>query len=69
VIAHQISPGTIFFCGAGGATSGILQVSGNRVVRALNHDPTAIETHWTNHPAVEHICEGVESSDGVIDLS
>ncbi|WP_316309493.1 DNA cytosine methyltransferase [Clavibacter michiganensis] len=45
---------TDLFCGAGGSSSGALQVPGVRVRMAANHWQLAIETHNTNHPDTDH---------------
>lgn len=42
------------FCGAGGASTGIV-AAGHRVVVAINHDPEAIAAHSANHPGVVHL--------------
>lgn len=47
---------TDMFCGAGGSTSGMVQIPGVRVVLAANHWPLAIETHNTNHESTDHDC-------------
>ncbi len=44
-----------FFCGAGGSSTGALEVPGVRLVAAANHWDRAIETHAANHPDAEHI--------------
>lgn len=45
---------TDLFCGAGGSTTGALQVPGVRVELAVNHWATGIAAHAVNHPDVEH---------------
>lgn len=50
------------FCGAGGSTTGAKQ-SGLRVVLAVNHWYTAIQTHQANHPDVRHICARIDDID------
>lgn len=47
---------TDMFCGAGGSSTGAIQVPGVQVRVASNHWQTAIETHNTNHPEADHIC-------------
>jgi len=42
-----------FFCGAGGFSEGARQ-AGCRVAWCCDNDPTALKTHATNHPDVEH---------------
>ena len=49
---------TDLFCGAGGASSGLVE-AGGEVVLAANHWERAIETHSANHPTTEHLCEDV----------
>lgn len=49
---------TDFFCGAGGASTGLVE-AGAEVVLAANHWDTAIRTHSANHPRTEHLCEDV----------
>jgi DNA (cytosine-5)-methyltransferase 1 len=54
------------FCGAGGTSTGILKAAHERLKRkarltAVNHWPTAINTHSLNHPDVHHLCENVEN--------
>lgn len=52
------------FCGAGGASTGLVraaQACGFNVdLLAVNHWPTAVETHSLNHPGVRHLCEAVD---------
>jgi DNA (cytosine-5)-methyltransferase 1 len=55
------------FCGAGGESTGIMQAVQARDLNvhltAINHWERAIETHATNHPRAEHICQSVEHID------
>jgi len=55
------------FCGAGGSSTGlrrIVDALGARVdLTAVNHWPTAVETHATNHPDARHVCESLDSID------
>lgn len=55
------------FCGAGGASTGLLraaQAFGVDVeLLAVNHWPVAVQTHTLNHPGVRHLCESVERID------
>ncbi|MFI5782613.1 DNA cytosine methyltransferase [Nocardia sp. NPDC051570] len=44
---------TDLFCGGGGSTLG-LERAGYDVLTAINHWPTAILTHRSNHPNTEH---------------
>jgi len=53
------------FCGAGGVSTAVLQAAQSLGVRvkltAVNHWPTAINSHSLNHPGVFHILEPVEN--------
>ena len=55
------------FCGAGGESTGIMQVAVEQDMKvnllAINHWERAIETHSANHPSAEHLCESVERID------
>ncbi len=55
------------FCGAGGTSRGLRRACerlGHRLeLTAINHWPTAIETHQANEPAARHICERLERVD------
>jgi site-specific DNA-cytosine methylase len=51
---------TDLFCGAGGSSTGAIQVPGIQVRTAMNHWARAIETHNTNHPDVDHVCADPE---------
>lgn len=44
-----------FFCGAGGSSTGALQVPGVELTVAANHWDRAVETHAANHPTADHI--------------
>lgn len=52
------------FCGAGGTSTGLLKAAKRRGLRlqlvAINHWPTAINSHSLNHPGVRHICEELD---------
>jgi site-specific DNA-cytosine methylase len=52
------------FCGAGGASTGLMRAAAALGVKvdllAVNHWPTAVETHSLNHPGVRHLCEEVD---------
>lgn len=48
------------FCGAGGSSTGA-ELAGGTLVLGLNHWARAIETHATNFPHADHVCEDVES--------
>lgn len=47
------------FAGGGGASTGIELATGRVVNIAINHDPSAILMHKTNHPYTEHYQESV----------
>lgn len=49
---------TDLFCGAGGSSQGAT-TAGLRLRLALNHWPRAIETHNTNFPQADHVCEDI----------
>lgn len=53
------------FCGAGGMSSGLLEafhlLNTRCKLTAINHWPTAVETHSLNHPKVHHICEDISN--------
>jgi DNA (cytosine-5)-methyltransferase 1 len=53
------------FCGAGGTTTGF-EMSGGiaKVIACINHDHKAIESHWMNHPDVEHFNEDITTLYG-----
>lgn len=55
------------FCGAGGTSLGLTLASKEAGLKlnlvAINHWPTAIETHSANHPQVEHFCTNLDSVD------
>ena len=53
---------TDLFCGAGGASSGLVE-AGLDVVLAANHWKTAIDTHSANHPGTEHLCADINNLD------
>lgn len=52
-----------FFCGAGGSSTGAIQVPGVQVVAAANHWQLAVDTHNTNHPDATHICADISQYD------
>lgn len=54
---------TDLFCGAGGSSSGAIQVPGVRVRMAANHWKLAVETHNTNHPDADHDCADISQTD------
>lgn len=55
------------FCGAGGASTGLVRACDELGIDldllAVNHWPTAVQTHLLNHPGVRHMCEAVERID------
>lgn len=54
---------TDLFCGAGGSSSGAVQVPGIHVRMAANHWQLAIDTHNTNHPDTDHACADISQVD------
>lgn len=54
---------TDLFCGAGGSSSGAIQVPGVTVRMAANHWSLAIETHNTNHPDTDHDIADISQVD------
>ena len=54
---------TDMFCGAGGSSTGALDVPGITVKTALNHWARAIETHNANHPETDHVCADIQITD------
>ncbi|OMC00893.1 DNA methyltransferase [Mycobacterium sp. NS-7484] len=54
---------TDLFCGAGGSSTGAIQVPGIEVRVASNHWNLAVETHNTNHPDADHICADLSQID------
>lgn len=53
------------FAGGGGASTGIELATGRPVTIAINHDPSAILMHQTNHPYTEHLQASVWDVDPV----
>ncbi|MBF6671546.1 DNA cytosine methyltransferase [Glutamicibacter sp. FBE19] len=51
------------FCGAGGSSTGLLEIPGVKVKTAMNHWARAIETHNTNHPDTDHVCADIQVTD------
>lgn len=47
---------TDLFCGAGGSSTGAIQVPGVEVRIAANHWQLAVDTHNTNHQDADHAC-------------
>ncbi|PZT94670.1 MAG: DNA methyltransferase, partial [Gordonia sp. (in: high G+C Gram-positive bacteria)] len=54
---------TDLFCGAGGSSTGAIQVPGIEVKIAANHWDLAIETHNTNHPDTDHAIADIHQAD------
>src|SRR6266487_539225 len=54
---------TDLFCGAGGSSSGAIQVPGVRIRMAANHWALAVETHNTNHPTADHDTADISQTD------
>lgn len=54
---------TDLFCGAGGSSTGAIQVPGVKVAMAANHWRLAVETHNTNHPTTDHDCADLSQVD------
>lgn len=54
---------TDMFCGAGGSSTGAIQVPGLSIRLAMNHWKLAIETHNTNHPDADHAQADISAAD------
>ena len=54
---------TDMFCGAGGSSTGAIQVPGVQIKIAANHWDLAVETHNTNHPTTDHACVDLHLED------
>lgn len=52
-----------FFCGGGGAGTGLEMGLGRPVTVAKNHSPAAISMHTANHPAARHFTTDVFDGD------
>ena len=52
-----------FFCGGGGAGTGLEMGLGRAVTVAKNHSPAAISMHTANHPHAEHFTTDVFEGD------
>ncbi|WP_313048079.1 DNA cytosine methyltransferase [Pseudomonas soli] len=52
-----------FFCGGGGAGTGLEMGLGRPVTVAKNHSPSAISMHTANHPAARHFTTDVFEGD------
>jgi DNA (cytosine-5)-methyltransferase 1 len=59
---HRNDSWTDFFCGAGGASTGLVQ-AGFHIATAANHWSVAIDTHGSNHPDTEHLCADINNYD------
>jgi DNA (cytosine-5)-methyltransferase 1 len=66
-MAGQVIRAVDLFAGAGGCSTGLLQAATSRGERvelvAVNHWPTAVETHTRNHPEAQHFCSSIETLD------
>lgn len=54
---------TDLFCGAGGSSTGAVQVPGVQVRVASNHWQLAVDTHEANHPDTGHVCADLSQID------
>ncbi|WP_211229193.1 DNA cytosine methyltransferase [Nakamurella lactea] len=54
---------TDIFAGAGGSSSGAVQVPGVHVALAANHWQLAVDVHNSNHPTTEHACVDLHMED------
>lgn len=54
---------TDMFCGAGGSSTGAMEVPGVTIKTAMNHWARAIETHNANHPETDHVCADIQITD------
>lgn len=52
-----------YYCGAGGSSTGGIQVPGVKVKMAVNHWDLAIKTHNTNHPETDHDKADINKAD------
>ncbi|MCP1507248.1 hypothetical protein J2Y83_003222 [Pseudomonas marginalis] len=52
-----------FFCGGGGAGTGLEMGLGRAVNVAKNHSPQAISMHTVNHPGAQHFTTDVFDGD------
>ena len=51
------------FCGAGGSSTGLLEIPGVQVKTAMNHWERAVETHSLNHPTTDHVLADIQVTD------
>lgn len=54
---------TDLFCGAGGSSTGAVEIPGVEVRIASNHWDLAVQTHNTNHPDADHLCADLSQID------
>lgn len=54
---------TDMFCGAGGSSTGLMEIPGVQVKTAMNHWARAIETHSLNHPTTDHVLADIQVTD------
>ncbi|QDB74929.1 DNA methyltransferase [Gordonia phage Valary] len=54
---------TDLFCGAGGSSTGAIDIPGVTVRIASNHWDLAVETHNSNHPDADHLCADLSQID------
>ena len=54
---------TDLFCGAGGSSTGAIEVPGVSVRLAANHWSLAVETHNANHPDTDHLQADISQTD------
>jgi len=51
------------FCGAGGSSTGLMEIPGVEVKTAMNHWARAVETHSLNHPTTDHVLADIQVTD------
>ncbi|GAA3217951.1 DNA cytosine methyltransferase [Oerskovia jenensis] len=61
-MSHNLTA-TDLFCGAGGSSTGMVQIPGVEVRLAANHWDIAIETHNANHPDTDHLQADISNTD------
>jgi DNA (cytosine-5)-methyltransferase 1 len=54
---------TDLFCGAGGSSTGAVNIPGVQVRMASNHWDLAVESHNANHPDADHLCADLSQID------
>src|SRR4051794_865818 len=54
---------TDLFAGAGGSSTGAIQVPGVEVQLAANHWRKAVDVHNANHPGADHLCADISGYD------